>query len=67
MDAPPAHQSCWPIFPRAGCPVMRATMPPSADAVPASPPPVFAVTMLTPSIITIFERSGSNGALQPAA
>src|SRR3954447_11824299 len=63
MDAPPAAQSCWPILPSAGWPVMSATIPPSADSVPASPPDGDAVTMLRPSIIAIFERSGSNGAL----
>ena len=38
-------------------------MPPSAVRVPPSPPPVLAVTMVRPSIIAIFARSGSKGAL----
>ena len=42
---------------------MRATMPPSCVCAPALPPPFRAVTTCSPSIITIFDCSGANGAL----
>ena len=38
-------------------------MPPSWVWAPELPPPLRAVTMCSPSIITIFDCSGANGAL----